>query len=172
MLQGETSTSDFDVVEALMAAHLRAGAALRLAAALSARSATSSTAEAAHLVAEALEHDLPHLMTYEEDVLAPHLAGRHPVVDEALRRMAREHFQLLAGLRPVATMCRSIARDAERLHALRFPLEAAVDAVAPRLAAHHEREASIVLPAIRRLLPEPLQRALRRGLRRRPRLDA
>lgn len=172
MVGGEISTGSFDVVEALMAAHRRAQTALKLAASLGSASATPTTAETARHIAWTLGEDLPRHMSHEEEVLAPRLSGRHAVVDVALRRMQQEHFQLSAGLSQVATLCESIARDVSRLNALRFSLETAVRSLAPRLDAHHAMEESIVLPAIRRLLPQPAQTTLRREMRARRRLDA
>lgn len=172
MVGGEPSTGSFDVVEALMAAHRRAHTALQLAASLGSASATETTAATAREIAWTLGEDLPRHMAHEQEVLAPHLAGRHAVVDVALRRMEQEHFQLSAGLAQVTTLCESIARDVTRLNALRFSLETAVRTLATRLDAHHAMEESIVLPAIRRLLPTPEQTTLRREMRRRRRCDA
>jgi iron-sulfur cluster repair protein YtfE (RIC family) len=172
MVGGDVSTGSFDVVEALLDAHRRAHSALQLAASLSAAPATEATAETARHIAWTLGEDLPRHMAHEQEVLAPRLAGRHAVVDVALRRMELEHFQLSAGLSQVATLCDAIARDVTRLHALRFSLESAVRTLATRLEAHHAMEESIVLPAIRRLLPQPEQTSLRRELRRRRNFDA
>lgn len=172
MVGGEISTGSFDVVEALQAAHRRAHDALALAKSLGGASATSTTAETARAIAQTLGEDLPRHMTHEEEVLAPRLAGRHPVVDAALARMQQEHFQLSAGLSQVTMLCECVARDVTRLHALRFPLELAVQALAKRLEAHHAMEESIVFPAIRRLLTPAAQTTVRREYRARRRLDA
>jgi len=172
MVGGEVSTGSFDVVEALQAAHRRAHTAVSLAQSLVHASATESAAEMAHAVAQVLGEDLPRHMAHEEEVLAPRLAGRHPVVDRALTRQQQEHFQLSAALSQVTMLCERIARDVTRLPALRFPLEAALQTLAPRLEAHHAHEESIVFPAIRRLLPENAQTLVRREYRLRRRLDA
>lgn len=171
MVGGEISTGRFDVVEALVGAYQRARSALKLAASLGTASATRPTGEVARTVALALGEDLPRHMHHQEEVLAPHLAGLHGVVDAALARMKQEHFQRYAALSQVATLCESIARDATRLHALRFSLEAAVQTLAVRLHAHHAMEESILFPAIRRLLPPQNQTELRRALRHRRTLD-
>lgn len=172
MVGGETSTGSFDVIEALQAAHRRAHTALRLALSLGTASATGATAEAARAIAHTLGDELPRHMAHEEEVLAPRLAGRHAVVDAALARMRQEHFQLASALSQVTTLCESIARDPSRLHALRFPLESAVQTLAVRLDAHHAMEESIVFPALKRLLPAQTQTEVRRELRARRRLDS
>jgi iron-sulfur cluster repair protein YtfE (RIC family) len=172
MVGGEISTGSFDVVEALQSAHRRAHDALTLAKSLGGASATDATAETARAIAQVLGEDLPRHMAHEEEVLAPRLAGLHPVVNAALARLQQEHFQLSAGLAQVTTLCECIARDVSRLHALRFPLEAAVHSLALRLEAHHAMEESIVFPAIRRLLTPAAQTAVRREVRARRRLDA
>mgnify|MGYP000988654011 CR=1 FL=1 len=141
-----------DVVEVLLEAHIEARQMLTLAESLMSASATSSTRDVAGRVADWLEWLLPLHTADEEESLAPRLAGRHPVVDDALANMKRQHLALQGPTARLKLLCRQVAEDASRLHALRFELTRAAADLRAQLEAHQELEESIVFPALKRTL--------------------
>lgn len=141
-----------DVVEVLLAAHIETRHVLSLAEALAQSNATTATAELAAQVADYLEWLLPLHQADEDDSLAPRLKGKHPVVDEALVSMARQHLALQGPLARLKLLCRQVANDTSRLHALRFEVGSAVSDLQARLKEHEAMEESIVFPALKRTL--------------------
>jgi hypothetical protein len=141
-----------DVVERLMAAHHDSRLVLRLAESLTSASATAATATTAARVSEHLASTLPCHFAEEEATLAPALRGLHPVVDDALDAIARDHFRITAVMARVGLLCRLISRDPCTLHTRRFELDAAVRDLRHHLEPHQELEESIIFPAIKRLL--------------------
>lgn len=141
-----------DVVELLLQGHTEARHTAALAEALAGRSATPATQQTARELADRLEWLLPLHCEDEDGSVEPRLKGRHRVIDAALEELARQHLALEAPLARLRLVCRSVARDVTRLHALRFELSAAAVDLQRRLAAHHAFEESAVFPALKRLL--------------------
>lgn len=141
-----------DVVEVLLDAHIEARQIAAMAESLSSGSATSGARETATTISDHVEWMLPMHCDDEELSLAPRLAGRHHVVDDAITQMKLQHLSLEAPLARVRLLCLILSRDISRLHALRFELGAAAKDLRERLAAHHAFEESIIFPALKRLL--------------------
>jgi hemerythrin-like domain-containing protein len=141
-----------DVVEVLLSAHIETRHVLSVAETLAQSNATPSTGELAAQVADYLEWLLPLHHADEDESLAPRLKGKHPVVDEALVNMARQHLALQGPLARLKLLCRQVASDTSRLHALRFEVGSAVGDLRARLKEHEAMEESIVFPALKRTL--------------------
>ncbi len=141
-----------DVVEVLLDAHIETRQVLCMADSLASASATAASRETAASVADHLEWLIP-LHCADEDVsVAPRLKGRHPVVDDALDVMNRQHLALQGPLARLRLLCRQVAGDVNRLHALRFELSRAAADLRARLAEHEALEESIVFPALKKML--------------------
>ena len=141
-----------DVVEVLLEAHIEVRQVVSMAESLSEGSATAGARETATTISDHVEWLLPMHRDDEELSVAPRLLGRHPVVDNALSQMKRQHLALDGPLARVRLLCRVLAGDISRLHALRFELGAAAKDLRARLAEHHAFEESIVFPALKRFL--------------------
>ncbi|MCU0697771.1 MAG: hemerythrin domain-containing protein [Myxococcaceae bacterium] len=141
-----------DVVEVLLQSHAFARSMLALADRLTTAQADASTAATARRVAEYFQHHLEVHFADEEATLAPRLAGRHQVLDQAIAAMRLEHVQLHALVSRVAFVCGLVAKDPQRLLSVRFELAAAVEHLRRNLETHQAREESILFPAVRRLL--------------------
>lgn len=141
-----------DVVEVLLTAHIETRQVLSMADVVAQGSATAATRELAAQIADYLEWLLPLHQADEEESLAPRLRGKHPVVDEALVNMSRQHLALQGPLARLKLLCRQVAGDTSRLHALRFELSAATADLRARLKDHEAMEESIVFPALKRTL--------------------
>ncbi|MFZ5439282.1 MAG: hemerythrin domain-containing protein [Myxococcota bacterium] len=141
-----------DVVEVLLEAHVELRHQLAHADALARASVTADARETAEGLSDYLECMLPLHCADEDRSLAPRLRGRHPVVDDALHQMERQHLALAAPLARLRLVCRMIARDVSRLHALRFELAAATDDVRACLTEHQALEESMIFPALKRVL--------------------
>lgn len=141
-----------DVVEVLLEAHVETRQVLAMAESLAASNAVSCTQETAARVADHLEWMLPIHCEDEEVSIERRLKGRHPVVDGALETMLRQHIALQGPLARLRLVCRQVARDVNRLHALRFELANAATDLRARLAEHTALEESIVFPALKRML--------------------
>ena len=141
-----------DVVEVLLDAHVELRHVVCLADCLASGNATASARETAETISDYVEWMLPMHCADEDDSLAPRLAGRHRIVDDALAQMKREHLALEGPVARVRLLCRTLARDITRLHALRFELASAVDDLRARLEHHQALEESIIFPALKRML--------------------
>lgn len=147
-----SANSQRDVVEMLLEAHVETRQVLAMAELLGASNAVPSTQETAARVSEHLESMIP-LHCEDEDVsIERRLKGRHPVVDDALATMQRQHLALQGPLARLRLLCRQVARDVNRLHVLRFELAKAAADLRARLDEHTELEESIVFPALKRML--------------------
>lgn len=155
------SSEQLDVVGVLLTAHVETRHALSLAESIATKSPDASTAEAARRVCEYVDGALALHTTDEEESLAPALACHHPVVDDAIETMKREHFKVGALLARVRMLCAFISRDVSRLQLHRFELASAVRDLRRELDAHHALEESILFPAVRRLLSWDRQCQLR-----------
>lgn len=141
-----------DVVEMLLEAHVEARHVATLAEQLCRQSATGPTRETAQQVSDYVEWVLP-LHCADEDVsVTSRLAGRNRVVDAALQQMRREHLALEAPMSRLRLLCKMVARDVTRLHALRFELGSAAEDLRRQLERHQSFEESTVIPALKRLL--------------------
>lgn len=141
-----------DLVEVLLEAHVEARHVAHLAESLAAGSATPAAQETAAGLADQLEWLLP-LHCQDEDVsVKTRLRGRHHRVDAALAEMQLQHLSLDAPMARVRLLCKTLARDIQRLHALRFELASAAQDLQRRLAAHHAFEEAAIFPALKRLL--------------------
>lgn len=141
-----------DVVEVLLEAHIETRHMLTMADSLSQGSATTATREIAAQISDYFEWLLPLHEADEDESLAPRLQGKHPVVDEALINMRRQHLALQGPLARLKLLCRQVANDTGRLHALRFELASAAEDLRARLKEHEAMEESIVFPALKRTL--------------------
>jgi hemerythrin-like domain-containing protein len=141
-----------DVVEVLLESHIETRHVLSMADSLSQGSATAATQEVAAQVSDYLEWLLPLHEADEDESLAPRLKGKHPVVDEALISMRRQHLALQGPLARLKLLSRQVANDMSRLHALRFELASAAEDLRARLKEHEAMEESIVFPALKRTL--------------------
>lgn len=141
-----------DVVEVLLEEHVAARTFVALAQRLCSAPSGPSTAALAAQVSAYFSAGLERHFIDEERSIAPRLAGRNPVVDGALQALEREHPALRALAARVSFLCRLVARDVSRLLSLRFELASACESLERALARHHEREESLVFPALRRLL--------------------
>jgi hypothetical protein len=141
-----------DVVEVLLEAHVEVLQVISQADSLATGSATPDARETAERVSDYVEWILPMHCADEDASLAPRLKGRHQVVDDALEQMTRQHFALQAPLARLRLLCRTVARDVSRLHALRFEIGAAAEDLRARLLTHQALEESLVFPALKRLL--------------------
>ncbi|MFT3711819.1 MAG: hemerythrin domain-containing protein [Archangium sp.] len=141
-----------DVIEVLLEAHVETRQIISLASALSSRSATADSRETAQHISDFVEWMLPLHCADEERSLVPRLEGKNATVDSALKRMQLQHSTLEAPLTRLRLICRMIARDVNRLHALRFELSNAADDVQRRLDEHQAFEESAVFPALKKLL--------------------
>jgi iron-sulfur cluster repair protein YtfE (RIC family) len=162
-----------DVVEVLLQAHAFARSMLALADRLTTAQADASTAGMAHRVAAYFRYHLEVHFADEAATLAPRLAGRHPVLDQAITAMRLEHLQLHALVSRVAFLSGLVAKDPQRLLSVRFELAASVEHLRRTLEAHQAREESILFPAVRRLLDWQDVEAMRAemALRRAPGLE-
>lgn len=140
------------MVEVLLDAHVETRQVLVAAEALASGNSTASTREAAASIADHLEWLLPLHSADEDESIATRLKGRHPVVDDALATMRKQHFALQAPLARLRLLCRQVANDESRLHALRFELARAAEDLRARLREHEALEESIVFPALKRML--------------------
>lgn len=141
-----------DVVEVLLEAHVELRHHLAHADSLSQASATAMARESAETISDYFEWVLPMHCADEEASLAPRLKGRHPVIDQALAQMERQHHAMLAPVARLRLLCRLISRDVNRLNALRFELAAAADDVRACVGEHQALEESMLFPALKRLL--------------------
>lgn len=141
-----------DVVEELLAAHAEMRQVVTRAECLAAGSATSGARETAQGISDFVEWMIPMHCADEDLSLSPRLAGKHRSVDDALAQMKRQHLALEAPLARLRLLCRMLARDISRLHALRFELGAAAIDLSGRLDEHHALEESAIFPALKRLL--------------------
>jgi len=141
-----------DVVEILLESHIETRHVLGMADSLTQSNATPATQSTAAQIADYLEWLLPLHEADEDESLAPRLKGKHPVVDEALISMQRQHLALQGPLARLRLLCRQVANDMTRLHALRFELASAVEDLRARLKEHEAMEESIVFPALKRTL--------------------
>lgn len=141
-----------DVVELLLEAHTDVRQVLAVADALCHQSATPTAREAAQQIADFVASALPMHLADEDESISRRLAGRNRVVDAALEQMHREHVALDAAVARLRLLCTSIARDVNRLHALRFELGSAAEDLRARMERHQSFEESAVLPALKRLL--------------------
>ena len=147
-----TEEARADVVEVLLGAHIETRHTLTMADSLAQGSATPAAQALAAQVADYPEWLLPLHEADEDESLAPRLRGKHPVVDEALINMHRQHLALQGPLARLKLLCRQVAGDMSRLHALRFELSAAVGDLRARLKDHEAMEESIIFPALKRTL--------------------
>lgn len=147
-----TAPAQRDVVEVLLEAHVETRQVLAMADSLAASNAVVATQEIAAHVADYLEWLLPLHCEDEDASIEPRLKGRHPVVDDALVAMTRQHAALQGPLARLRLVCRQVANDVTRLHALRFELSRAAVDLRARLAEHTALEESIVFPALKRML--------------------
>lgn len=136
----------------LLEAHVETRQVLAMAEALAAGNAVASSQDAAGRIADHLEWLLPLHCEDEEVSIEQRLKGRHPVVDDALTTMVRQHLALQGPLARLRLGCRMVARDVNRLHALRFELANASADLRARLEEHNSLEESIVFPALKRML--------------------
>lgn len=141
-----------DVVEVLLEAHIEFRQQLAQADSLARGNATPCARETAELLSDYFEWMLPLHCADEDRSLAPRLKGRHPVLDDALRQMERQHVTFDAPLARLRLLCRMIARDVNRLHGLRFELAAAAEDVRACLTEHLALEESLIFPALKRVL--------------------
>lgn len=146
------SVTNRDVVELLLEAHVETRQVVALAASLATHSATEDSRETAQHVSDFVEWMLPLHCADEDRSVAPRLVGKNATVDLALTRMAHQHLSLEAPLTRLRVICRMIARDVTRLHALRFELSNAADDVQRRLDEHQAFEEAAVFPALKKLL--------------------
>lgn len=147
-----SALSQRDVVEVLLEAHVETRQVLVMAEALADSNAVASTQTLAAAVADHLEWILPLHCEDEDDSIERRLKGRHPVVDDALAAMSRQHVALQGPLARLKLVCRMLSRDVSKLHALRFELGRAAADLRARLAEHTALEESIVFPALKRML--------------------
>lgn len=136
----------------LLEAHVETRQVLSMAESLAAGNAVSSNQQTAGVIADHLEHVLPLHCEDEEVSIERRLKGRHPVVDDALATMLRQHVALQGPLARLRLVCRMISQDVNRLHALRFELANASADLRARLGEHTSLEESIVFPALKRML--------------------
>jgi Hemerythrin HHE cation binding domain len=141
-----------DVVELLLEAHTEARQVVSLAESLAHQSCTSETRELAQHVSDFVEWMLPIHCADEDESVTSRLTGRNRVVDAALTQMHREHLALDAAMARLRLLCKMVARDVSRLHALRFELGSAAEDLRARLERHQTFEESAVIPALKRLL--------------------
>ena len=94
-----------DVVELLLEAHIEARQVVCMAESLSSGSATCGARETATTIADHVEWMLPLHCDDEDQSVAPRLMGRHPVVDDALGKMKRQHLSLEAPMARVRMLC-------------------------------------------------------------------
>jgi len=141
-----------DLVEILLEAHTEMLHVVSLAESLAEGSATASAREAAQQISDYVEWMAPMHCQDEDHSLAPRLLGRHHAVDEALAQMSRQHLALDAPLARLRLLCRTIARDVDRLQALRFEVGRAASDLRSRLKEHQSLEESMIFPALKRLL--------------------
>lgn len=136
----------------LLEAHVETRHVLSMAEALAASNAVASSQQAAGFIADHLESMVPLHCEDEELSIEQRLKGRHPAVDDALATMLRQHIALQGPLARLRLVCRMIARDVNRLHALRFELANASADLRARLDEHNSLEESVVFPALKRML--------------------
>jgi len=103
----------------------------------------------------------------EEESILPRLAGKDRDVDAALVSMHRDHARQGPAADRVAALCGELAALPARRRELAPQLRAAARALEEHLAGHLANEERVILPALRRLVPEDAQREIVSELRAR-----
>lgn len=160
-----------DLVDALLDCHERirrfSGIARRLADAQGATEA--DIAEAAESVRRYFQEGLPHHVADEEESILPRLRGKDLDADRALETMEREHRSHEPKLARLVELCATLATTPSRHPELNAELRTLSTELAEELERHLALEEEITFPAIRRHLPEDLQRTIAEEMSRRRR---
>lgn len=173
MLQiGTRRAGDGDIVDALLECHERIRQMTALARALSGAGPerrAEEVREAASRVRRYFTEALPRHVEDEEASIAPRLRGRDPEVDAALDEMGAEHQAHEARVARLVALCRTLEGAPDELAAARDELDQVSRFLEAEFAVHLEREETVILPALRRLLDADERAAIQAEMRARRR---